>query len=123
MNLALLFFCCMATRSAIEAPKPKLEHRFYDRPAKIELALAVTASAFDNGQSCYNVSRGGPEVMLPTQSCAGITAILTSEVAIQELAAYFLHRTHHHKLERVIRFVTITANTEAIIYSKHYGAF
>lgn len=136
MNLALLFFCCMATRSAIEAPKPKMEHRFYDRPAKIELALALTADGFDNAASCNFVDHDGQkrflpsgawtlhrEDYLPTQTCLGITAFLTAELAGQEALAYLLHRTHHHKLERVIRFVTIAGNTRAIIHSKQHGVF
>jgi hypothetical protein len=117
MNLAILFFCCMTV------PPHKLEHRFYDRPAKIELAAAVTLSAFDSAQSCYNVTHKGHENFLPTQSCAGITTMLTAEVAGQEVLAYMFHRTHHHKLERMVRFISISANLDGIIYSKRKGAF
>jgi len=117
MNLAILFFCCMT------APQPRIEHRFYDRPAKIELAAAVTLSAFDSAQSCYNVTHKGHEDFLPTQSCAGITAMLTAEVAGQEVLAYLFHRAHHHKLERMTRFISISANLDGIIYSKRKGAF
>lgn len=123
MNLALLFFCCMATRSAIEAPKPKPEHRFYDRPAKIELALAASASAFDNVQTCRVLGIGGREHFLPTQSCAGVTAFLTADVIAQEVLAYALHRSHHHKLERIVRFITLGSNVTGIIQSKQRGVF
>lgn len=98
-------------------------HRFYDHPAKIELAVATSAAAFDIGQTCHNLATGGREVWLPTQHCPQITLVLLGSVAAQEGIAYMFHRTGHHKLERLIRLFTIEENTRAIIYSKQHGAW
>lgn len=98
-------------------------HAFYDRPAKIELAVASIAVAFDTAQTCHNLANGGREIWLPTQHCPQVTLLLLGQVAAQEGLAYVFHRTGHHKLERLIRLVTIEENTRAIIYSKQHGAW
>lgn len=98
-------------------------HHFYDHPAKIELAIATTSAAFDIGQTCHNLANGGREYWIPTQHCPQITLLVLGGVAAQESLAYVFHRTGHHKLERLIRLVTIEENTRAIIYSKQHGAW
>jgi hypothetical protein len=120
MNLAVLFFAVHLHSVVV---LPRMEHKFYDRPAKIELIAAVTLNAADNLQACHNLARGGREAYLPSQTCSGVTALLGAQLIAQELAAYWLHRMHRHKLERCIRFFTIEGNVQGLIYSKMHGAF
>ena len=113
----------IAKAEAVE-PKPAVQLRpFYDRQAKIELGLELAADAFDNAQTCHNLANGGREYWLPTQSCAGATALLTAQVAGVEFSAYLLHRTHHEKLAHVVRWFAIAQSTRGIVYSKQHGAW
>ena len=107
---AMLFeFVLLAIPASIkpEALKPKPVHAFYDRPGKILLASDFKAASFDSAISCRNLSTGGREWSLPSQSCSGITGILMGQVVAQEGFVFFLHKTGHHKLERAARFFTI----------------
>src|SRR4051812_28964237 len=59
---------------------------------------------------------------LPTQSCAGISAWLTSSLAAQTSTAYFLHRTGHHRLERAAEFFWSSGSAVGITYTLTHGA-
>jgi len=99
-------------------------HAFYDRAAKAQVATNLVAIGADLAQTCRNLSRGGGhEDWMPTQSCAGVAGIMAAGQIAQETFAYFLHRRGHHKLERAVRFVSLTGNTAGIIYSHKHGAF
>lgn len=97
-------------------------HRFYDRPARYQLAAVLTMEAADAAQTCHNLANGGFEFKLPSQNCAADTAMLFGAAGLQELAAYALHRTGHHKLERYARLVTIGFNLSGLNYSVRHGA-
>ena len=126
--------------AAISAPVPKLgavqpiqeeprdavrpEHKFYDRVGKIELGLAVAAAGADIAQTCHGMITDPlhtRELGLPSQHCGGVVFFLGGQVLIQEGAAYLLHRTHHHKLERAARFFSVFENTKGIVYSAKHG--
>jgi hypothetical protein len=126
--------------------KPPAEHHFYDRTAEVELGAALALDAYDNVHTCKALSEKtrpiiatvtaidgiptheviyGPgtipafhEAYLPASTCGQVTALLTAELAGQELVAYALHRSGHHKLEKLVRFFTIEGNTQGIIYSQ-----
>jgi hypothetical protein len=105
-------------------PKPPIRyHQFYDRPARVTLAAELTLNAFDTAQTCNNLAHGGHEDALPIKSCAGMVGIQLGIMAAGEGLAYFLHRTHHYKLERIPRYYVIGANARGLIYSKAHGAF
>jgi hypothetical protein len=122
-----------ASANEIEAPKPKPdafvqpvirpEHKFYDRIGKVELGAAVTIAGFDIGQTCHGMLTDPTtrELGVPTQHCAPMALMLGAQVAVQEGAAYLLHRTHHHKIERAVRFFSIYENTKGIVYSQQHG--
>jgi hypothetical protein len=98
------------------------EHKFYDRIGKLELAGDLAMAAADSAQTCHNLATGGHEYMLRTQNCAKVNIALFGQVAIQEGVAYFLHRTGHHKIERVARLFSIEENARGIAYSAKHGA-
>lgn len=107
---------------AVASLLPKPTHKFYDKPAKIELAVAITTASFDMGQTCHNLATGGREYWL-TQSCGKNVAITAGILGAQEALAYGLHRVHAHKLERIVRFFSIEQNTLGIALSKKAGAW
>jgi hypothetical protein len=117
----------MSHANDIDAPKPKLdapEHKFYDRVGKIELGAAVAVAGFDAAQTCHGMITDPAhtrELGSPAQHCAPLTLLLGAQVAVQEGVAYLLHRTHHHKIERVVRFFSIYENTKGIVYSQRHG--
>jgi hypothetical protein len=128
--LLLLFVVLLAGKaraSEIEAPKPKpdaLEHKFYDRIGRAEFGVAVAAAAFDAAQTCHGMITDPAhtrELGSPTQHCAPLSLMLGAQVAVQEGVAYFLHRTHHHRIERAVRFFSIYENTKGIVYSQRHG--
>lgn len=101
---------------------PVTDGQFFDKPAKIAFAANMTMFSLDAAQTCHNLANGGHERFLPTQSCAGATAIMGAEMAGLWLGAHFAHRRGLHKLERVLEWTMPVVNTRAIIYSKEHGA-
>jgi hypothetical protein len=99
------------------------QHNFYDKPAKIQVVINLSVVGADLGQSCWNLTHGGREVGVPTQSCAVIGGIMVAGQIAQESIAYFFHRRGHHKLERAVRFISLSANVEGLIYSHKHGVF
>jgi hypothetical protein len=118
MRIGIAFFFL-----SVALPAAAQEHRFYDRPGKILFTAAGVAAAFDTAQACHNLATGGRELGLPTQHCPQVSLILMGQVAVQEIAAYGLHKLGFHKLERFARFFTMEENTRALIYSKRHGSF
>lgn len=113
--LELILWCALCS------PK-KPVHPFFDRTAKIELALSLTTASFDVAQSCHNLATGGHEYWLPGR-CPGITAIDYAFVGVEELAAYAFHRHGHHKLERLVRLVSVEEQARGIEFSHAHGAW
>lgn len=116
----ILHAAVLAAAFVTHSPAPV--HRFYDKPAKIELTASLSLAAFDMGQTCHNLATGGREYWM-TQSCAGDIGIVLGVHAAQEGLAYLLHRTGHHHLERFTRLYTIQAHVRGILYSKQHGAW
>lgn len=117
IEAALLIAHSLVKPPALKLSVERPVHHFYDRPAKIELGAALALDAYDNAQTCHALSNNGREDSLPTQSCAGVTLILTAQLAAQEGVAYLFHRTNHHKIERFVRFFSIEGNTQGILHS------
>ena len=92
-------------------------HHFYDRPARLELAAAVTVAAMDMRMTCHNLAIGGHEDFL-TQSCPANVGITAGILLAQELLAWTLHRHGHHRLERLARLASTVDSAGGLIYSK-----
>lgn len=117
----MILHIALVMASVAARPKPVVHH-FYDKPAKLELALAGTAAALDMAQTCHNLATGGVEYTL-TQSCAADVGITMGILGMQELLALGLHKTGHHKLERLARLWSTTNNIEGAVRSKMHGAW
>ena len=131
--LAILFALCSATvcrsqepaklldapkpKIGIEAAKPKVEHSFYDRTAKIELTAWAIVGGFDMAQTCWRIGPEWREQFAPAQSCPGIVGFSAGMIAVEELSRYAFHRTHHRKLERLAPLVAIAGNAAGIVRS------
>ena len=120
MRTFILFALVLMSVSAASAQEP---HRFYDKPAKIQVAANLLAAGADLAQTCRNLSRGGHEDWMPTQSCAGVAGIMVAGQITQESLAYLLHHKGHHRLERATRFISLAGNTSGLTYSHLHGSF
>jgi hypothetical protein len=92
-----------------DAPKPKAEHRFFDKKNVSFMVLSSAAIAADGWTTRQNNIDGFSEinpVARPFVHSNGKTAMYFggSQVAIIG-GMYLLHRTNHHKLERILPLV------------------
>jgi hypothetical protein len=124
--LVALSVCAVGAR-ADDIIKPKLElkpkdapthHRFYDRTAKLQLITAGTLMTWDIAQTTRNLSHGGHEYTLPTQSPAGIAAIQLGIAAASEGISFLLHKSNHHRLERLPRLYVIAGSARGLLESR-----
>jgi hypothetical protein len=98
------------------------EHRFWDRANKVEAWTMAGLAGFDAGQTCHNISTGGHEYWL-TQSCAKDLAVIGAINTGTLGVAWLLHRTGHHKLERLPMLWKSGDSLHAIVFSKMHGAW
>lgn len=92
-------------------------HRFFDRPAKIALAISAGVFAADAATTCHNLANGGHEQWLPAQSCAGVTTWMAGSFATELGVSYLLHRKEHHRLERSVETLWATPSALGIMHS------
>jgi hypothetical protein len=104
-------------------PPQPIIHQFWDKPTKVEVATMANAAAMDIAQTCHALAHGGREMILPTQSCAGVTGYIVAEEAVALGATLLLHGWGHHKLERIPMLVMIGANVKGLAYSHGHGSF
>jgi hypothetical protein len=102
--------------------QPVAIHRFWDKPNKLEFGAMVGLAAFDMAQTCDNLANGGNESFL-TQSCPKDLAIILGVNAGTVGLAWLLHRTGHHKLERIPMLWKAGDSINGIVYSKQHGAW
>jgi hypothetical protein len=97
--------------------EPSNHHQFLDRTGVISLTGSAAVFTADAVTSCRNLYGGGHEAFLPTQTCAGISAWMASSFAAQTATAYMLHRSGHHRLERIAEFVWASGSVAGISYT------
>ena len=104
---------------AIQPARPKLQtHPFLDRTNKIEFGIGGAAAAWDVTRTCKNLATPlGKEYNLPVSPCGGVVAFTFGEQAAAWGLADVLHRTHHHKFERIPEAYRIGINLNGAIYS------
>jgi hypothetical protein len=106
-----------------DMPQPKpadaVIHSYWSPAAKRIVGIEFVAASADMAITCRNLSLGGHEWSLPTQSCGETVAIQLGIFAAAQGTAYLLHRTGHHKLEHLPRLYMIGANTYGFVYSIH----
>jgi hypothetical protein len=102
--------------------KPAAVH-YWDKWNKIEAVSMFSLASFDMAQSCHNVRSGGHEDFLPVQNCAAIVGMVAAGEVGAIGISILLHKTGHHKLERIPMLLMIQADTRGIIYSHSHGAW
>jgi hypothetical protein len=125
----------LAQGPAVDAPTPFVEastpaaagpasmgvqHRFWD---KQNYALFLAAGALNGADFAVtrdNLQRGGqelnPVVRLFGRSTAGLAVNFVGETAGVVSISYVLHKTGHHKLERMVSMVNIGSSAAAVSY-------
>jgi hypothetical protein len=99
-----------------EAPR----HRFWDRENSVLFATNAAFSAADFFVTRANLENGGQELNPITRVFAGGTAGLALNFAGESAGvvgvSYFLHKTGHHKLERLVSMLNIGSSAAAVSF-------
>ncbi len=93
-------------------------HRFWDKKNVLLFAGVTGARFFDYGSTIWMRHRGVDEWLLTNDivdNHAAFAAIELAGAAASVGASYALHRTGHHKLERVVSMVHIGVATGGAI--------
>jgi len=102
--------------SLTEAPT----HRFWDRENRFLVATDAAFSAADFFVTRANLKNGGQELNPVTRVFAGSTAGLAVNFAGETAGvvgvSYFLHKTGHHKLERLVSMLNIGSSAAAVTF-------
>lgn len=110
-----------APTSFVSAPQEKPQaHRYWDPKNRF---LLVTAAALSAGDFCItrsNLKAGGRELNPVTRlfgsSSPGLALNFSLETGSVIGASYLLHRTGHHRLERITAIVNIAGSVGAVSY-------
>ena len=105
----------------IVLPQASQEHKFWDKENRILFTsvaalnvadFAVTRNGLQNGSRELN-----PVTRLFSGSTAGLAANFAGATAGNIGLSYLLHRTGHHRLERITSMINVGASTAAVTYS------
>jgi hypothetical protein len=95
-------------------------HRFWDKENFALFAGVAATSGADFAVTRANLQTGGqelnPVVRMFGRSSAGLALNFASETAGVVGISYFLHKTGHHRLERLTSLVDMGASVGAVTY-------
>ena len=101
--------------------KPESVHRFLDKWNIALFAGAGALDAVDFAATRSNLQSGGrelnPMVRAFGRSTAGLALNFGGEATGTVGLSYFLHKTGHHRLERIVQMLNIATSTGAVSYS------
>ena len=101
-------------------PKLEREHRFWDRENRILFSVAGGLAVADFCVTRANLASGGKELNPVTRVFSGTTAGLATNFALETggliSVNYVLHKTGHHKLERITSYVNIGSSAGAVAW-------
>lgn len=96
------------------------EHKFWDRENRVLFAASAAFSGADFAVTRANLQSGGrdlnPVVRFFGPSTAGLAVNFAGETAGVIGVSYLLHKTGHHKLERLFTMVNIGSSAGAVGY-------
>jgi hypothetical protein len=96
------------------------EHKFWDKENRVLFAASAAFSAADFAVTRANLQSGGrdlnPVVRFFGPSTAGLAVNFAGETLGVVGVSYILHRTGHHKLERIFTMVNIGSSAGAVGY-------
>jgi hypothetical protein len=110
-----------ASAAVFETPTPSIkEHRFWDRKNSVLFALSAAFSGADFAVTRSNLQNGGHELNPVVRMMGTSTPALAANFVGENMGmiglSYFLHRTGHHKLERAVSLVNISASAGAVSF-------
>lgn len=101
-------------------PKLEGEHRFWDRENRILFAVAGGLAVADFCVTRANLASGGKELNPVTRILSGSTPGLAANFALETggliSVNYLLHKSGHHKLERMTSYVNVSASAGAVVW-------
>jgi len=86
------------------------EHKLFDRQQLFALYVHSGMRLVDAIKTCRELSHGGREVWIPTQSCGGIAAWQIGSVGLAVGVGWMFHKHGHHRLERITPWVGTSAS-------------
>ncbi len=107
---------------SVEAPRiapadQPVQHKFFDRQQLFALYAHTGMRVVDTIKTCRELSDGGREDWIPTQSCGGIAAWQAGSVGLALGVGWLLHKTGHHRLERITPWVGTSASAAGWVKS------
>jgi hypothetical protein len=114
----------MAAPVAVTLPEAPTQHRFWDNENRVLFASVAALSAADFAVTQSILQNGGKELNPVTRIFSGSTGGLAVNFAGETAGiiglSYLLHKTGHHKLERITPMLNIGTSTFAVVYDlKH----
>jgi hypothetical protein len=101
-------------------PQTGDQHKFWDKKNWILFTAVAGTSAADFAVTRANLRNGGQELNPVTRlfgrSTTGLALNFAGETAGTIGLSYFFHKTGHHKMERIVSFVTIGGSTAAVSF-------
>lgn len=96
------------------------QHKFWDNESRALFAGVIASNAADFAVTYTNLQSGGrelnPVVRIFGRSAPGLALNFGGQAASVMGVSYFLHKTGHHKLERMVPVVNIGASMGAVGY-------
>lgn len=110
-----------AVAEAFEVPAPySKEHRFWDKKNSVLFAISAAFSGADFAVTRSNLQSGGHELNPVVRAMGTSTPALAANFVGENMGmiglSYYLHRAGHHKLERVVSLVNISASAGAVSF-------
>ena len=123
-RLGLLFAVMIFSASLLAQDLPDLKsaHRFWDKPNQTLFLSHVTLESLDFGITHYNLSRGGRELnpmgkALCESGTPGQVVFFAGRSAGVAAISYLLHKSGHHRLERVFLLGASADSALGVAYS------
>jgi hypothetical protein len=105
---------------AASAPEPPSQHKFWDKQSLALFTAAAAINMTDFAVTRANLQSGGrelnPIVRIFGRSTPGLAVNFVGETAGVIGVGYFLHKTGHHKLERIATTLDIGASAGAVTF-------
>jgi len=122
LNSGLIEFSPAAPTVDFSAPPiAASQHQFWDTQNRFLFSAVAASSVADFAVTHANMQNGGKELNPVTRifsgSTAGLAVNFAGETAGVVGLSYYLHRTGHHRLERIAPLLNFGASTIAMSYS------
>ncbi len=101
-------------------PQAPSQHKFFDGKNRLLFATVAIFSAGDFAVTHMNLANGGRELNPMVRPFTGSTTALAANFAGQTAGvvaiSYLLHKSGHHRLERIAPAVNIASSAFAVAY-------